>query len=262
MNSLMSMRTIASSVSKRYPASALQSSVLPTPVGPRNRKLPIGRFCSPSPARLRRTASATASTASGWPTTRFFRSASMWRSFCRSLSTSLLTGMPVQRLTTAAIASASTSSFTSVSPVARRFCRLSCAACCSASSALISPCRMRAAFSKLPTRCACSASNFFSSMRLAALLTRSRSFFSDCHCEVSRRSSSLRSAISFSARPSRSLLSASFSIFSASRSISSCISRRRTLSSALGMLSFSMRRRLAASSTRSMALSGRNRSLM
>ena len=65
MNSLMSMRTMAASVSKRYSASALHNSVLPTPVGPRNRNEPIGRLDSPSPARLRRTASATASTASG-----------------------------------------------------------------------------------------------------------------------------------------------------------------------------------------------------
>ena len=38
-------------------ASARASSVLPTPVGPRNRKLPIGRSGSESPARERRSAS-------------------------------------------------------------------------------------------------------------------------------------------------------------------------------------------------------------
>ena len=38
----------------RYSASARASSVLPTPVGPRKRKLPIGRFGSPRPARERR----------------------------------------------------------------------------------------------------------------------------------------------------------------------------------------------------------------
>src|ERR1041385_6522734 len=51
MNSLMSMRTIAFSSSKRNSASALHSSVLPTPVGPRKRNEPIGRFGSPRPAR-------------------------------------------------------------------------------------------------------------------------------------------------------------------------------------------------------------------
>ena len=46
MNSLMSMRIMWSSLSNRKPASALHSSVLPTPVGPRNRKQPSGRFGS------------------------------------------------------------------------------------------------------------------------------------------------------------------------------------------------------------------------
>ena len=40
----MSMRTIARSSSNRNSASALASSVLPTPVGPRNRNEPVGRF--------------------------------------------------------------------------------------------------------------------------------------------------------------------------------------------------------------------------
>ena len=69
----MSSRTIRSSSPKSASARARASSVLPTPVGPRNRKLPIGRSGSPSPARERRTASATASTASSWPTTRSCR---------------------------------------------------------------------------------------------------------------------------------------------------------------------------------------------
>ena len=56
MNSDMSMRTIDSSVSNRNSASALQSSVLPTPVGPRNRNEPFGRRGSASPARERRIA--------------------------------------------------------------------------------------------------------------------------------------------------------------------------------------------------------------
>src|SRR5262252_3257384 len=43
MNSDMSMRMSASSVSNRNSASAFDSSVLPTPVGPRNRNEPFGR---------------------------------------------------------------------------------------------------------------------------------------------------------------------------------------------------------------------------
>ena len=60
MYSDMSMRTIARSSSNRKSASVRASSVLPTPVGPRNRNEPIGRFGSDSPARDRRIALATA----------------------------------------------------------------------------------------------------------------------------------------------------------------------------------------------------------
>ena len=56
----MSMRTIARSSSKRKSASALASSVLPVPVGPRKRNDPVGRLGSAMPARERRTASLTA----------------------------------------------------------------------------------------------------------------------------------------------------------------------------------------------------------
>ena len=54
----------------------------------------------------------------------------------------------------------------------------------------------------------------------------------------------------------------SFSFRNASRSISSCMIRRSNPSSSSGMLSSSVRSLAAASSTRSMALSGRNRSEM
>ena len=45
------MRTRLCSSSNRQSASDFASSVLPTPVGPRNRKLPMGRFGSAMPAR-------------------------------------------------------------------------------------------------------------------------------------------------------------------------------------------------------------------
>ena len=112
MNSLMSIRTIAWSSSKRNAASALVSSVLPTPVGPRNRNDPSGRFGSFSPARARRTAFDTASTASCWPITRRPIASSMRNSFSRSPSSILSTGMPVQRSTTWAICSGVTASST------------------------------------------------------------------------------------------------------------------------------------------------------
>src|SRR5207245_1402470 len=50
MYSDMSSRTMAASLSNRNCASARASSVLPTPVGPRNLKLPMGRPGSCMPA--------------------------------------------------------------------------------------------------------------------------------------------------------------------------------------------------------------------
>ena len=49
MYSDISMRTMAWSSSNRKPASARESSVLPTPVGPRNMNEPMGRFGSCKP---------------------------------------------------------------------------------------------------------------------------------------------------------------------------------------------------------------------
>ena len=110
----MSMRTMARSSSKRYSARAFASSVLPTPVGPRNMNEPVGRSGSAIPARARRTASLTSRTASAWPTTRLPSSSSMRRSFCVSPSSSRPAGMPVQAATTSAMSSAVTSSLTMV----------------------------------------------------------------------------------------------------------------------------------------------------
>src|SRR5438552_7718 len=107
----MSMRIMARSSSNRNCASARASSVLPTPVGPRKMKLPMGRLGSFRPDRARITASETAVTASSWPTTRLCSSSSRRSSFCISPSSSFDTGTPVHRLTMAAISCSSTSSF-------------------------------------------------------------------------------------------------------------------------------------------------------
>ena len=110
MYSDMSMRTIACSSLNRNAASARLSSVLPTPVGPRNMNEPIGRFGSCKPARDRRTAWATARTASSWPTTRLASTSSIRSSLSRSPSSIFSTGTPVQRETTPAIWSGVTAS--------------------------------------------------------------------------------------------------------------------------------------------------------
>ena len=69
MYSDMSTRTIALRESNRNSASARASSVLPTPVGPKKTKVPMGRSGSLSPARLRRTAFDTEMTALSCPIT-------------------------------------------------------------------------------------------------------------------------------------------------------------------------------------------------
>ena len=67
-----------------------------------------GDWGSEMPARERRMASVTFSTASSWPITRLCRISSRWRSFSRSPSISRCTGMPVQRSTIRAISSSVT----------------------------------------------------------------------------------------------------------------------------------------------------------
>ena len=111
MYSLISIRIMLRSSSNRHSASVLASSVLPTPVGPRNKKLPIGRLGSAIPARERMMASATFSTASSCPMTRLCNMLSRFKSFSRSPSISLDTGIPVQRQMILAISSSVTRSF-------------------------------------------------------------------------------------------------------------------------------------------------------
>ena len=102
---------MACSSLNRYSASAFASSVLPTPVVPRKMNEPMGLRLSCRPALERLMASEIASMASSCPATRLCSSASMCKSFSRSLWIILVTGTPVQRDTIPAISSAVTSSF-------------------------------------------------------------------------------------------------------------------------------------------------------
>ena len=111
MYSDISIRTICRSSSNSCSAKALATSVLPTPVGPKNIKEPIGRFSSWICAFERKIASVTNSSAWSWPTTRFAKTCSRWSNFVRSLSTKRLTSTPVQRETIFAIISSSTVSW-------------------------------------------------------------------------------------------------------------------------------------------------------
>src|SRR6266581_1512517 len=180
--SLMSMRTTARSSSKRNSASALASSVLPTPVGPRNRKEPVGRSGSEMPARDLRTASDTAWAARAWPTSRLPSSASIRSSLPVSPSSSRPAGMPVHEDTTSATSSGPTSSLTmgaaSPAEVASWALAAALASLSSASTALISPFSSRAHASRLPSRCARSTWTRRSSRRFFSSPTRFRPAFS------------------------------------------------------------------------------------
>jgi len=111
-------------------------------------------------------------------------------------------------------------------------------------------------------RCADSSSVFSCSICSLIFVAPCRVAFSAFH--TSSRSLNSRSsvAMSLSRSASRFFDSASFSFFSASRWIFSWISRRSLRSSSSGLESISMRIRDAASSIRSIALSGSWRSAM
>ena len=243
-------------------ASARASSVLPTPVGPRKRKLPIGRLGSESPARERRSAFATASTASSWPITRSCRRSSMWISFSTSPSISFETGIPVQRRDDLgdvllgrpprSAASRPRRARGSAAPARRRSAR---ARGCRSTGA--SP-RARGRSRARPARARRGPRRAARSRALRASIAS----FSACQRAFSSEAVSLRSASSASIASRRAFEASSFSPFSASRSISSCRMRRSTSSISTGEDSISIFSREAASSIRSIALSGRKRSAM
>ena len=86
-------------------ARALVSSVLPTPVGPKNINEPIGLFLSLSPTLALLIALARTSIASSCPITLAFKSLSRFFSFSVSVSVSFVAGIFVQLDTTAHISS-------------------------------------------------------------------------------------------------------------------------------------------------------------
>ena len=108
MYSDMSMRTMLDSSSNMNWAKDLASSVFPTPVGPRKIKLPMGRRGSLKPERERRMASATATTASSWPMSRWCRFSSMCTRRSPSPSKRRPVGMPVHFETSSAMSNSPT----------------------------------------------------------------------------------------------------------------------------------------------------------
>ena len=229
----------------------MHSSVLPTPVGPKNKNEPLGRWGSASPARALRTAWETAVTASPCPTTRACNVSSMRSNFSRSPSNIFATGIPVHRDTTSATSSSVTRERNSVgsgcasSAWANRRSRSGSTPCCS------SDIRVRS-----PARLACSRSSFACSISLLTWAVLCNAAFSANQTSSRLTNSRSTSSICWSSWASSLLAAAVSSFFTASRSILSWIRRRSSLSITSGFESISIRIRLAASSTRSIALSG------
>mmetsp|Transcript_6009 Transcript_6009/g.17544 ORF Transcript_6009/g.17544 Transcript_6009/m.17544 type:complete len:209 (+) Transcript_6009:1786-2412(+) len=120
MYSDISMRTISFSFPKYVSARALHNSVLPTPVGPANRKLATGRVLSLKPDLALRTALDTDRTALPCPLTLWVNSPSNTRRRSVSSVSNLPTGTDVHRDTTSATVCSVTlgqsSSFVDVPP--------------------------------------------------------------------------------------------------------------------------------------------------
>mmetsp|Transcript_139460 Transcript_139460/g.353680 ORF Transcript_139460/g.353680 Transcript_139460/m.353680 type:complete len:240 (+) Transcript_139460:946-1665(+) len=108
MYSLMSRRTMESSLPKYAAARALHNSVFPTPVGPQKMKEAMGRFGFCRPARARRTALEMATTASSCPMTRLCNTSSSATRRADSSAETFSTGTPVHVETTFATSSSET----------------------------------------------------------------------------------------------------------------------------------------------------------
>ena len=111
MYSDISILMIFRSESNNASDKALASSVLPTPVGPKNINEPIGLFSAFKPALALKIAWLTASIPSSWPMTLLCKIFGKFKSLSFSLSTNFDTGTPVHCETTSAISSSETSSF-------------------------------------------------------------------------------------------------------------------------------------------------------
>ncbi len=255
------MRIRLSSESNRAVARARASSVFPTPIGPRKRNDPIGRRGFPMPARARSTVSATSLTASSCPTTRARRTWSRRRSFSRSPSRSRATGIPVQRETRSAISSAVTISRSNRWPPRRGVSRSDSSASRRSSSGR-RVWRSSAAVARSCARSASSARRRACSISSRSPRTRRMAWRSASHRARIAFAAARTSASSPRSWSSRAMLAGSDSCASAASSISSRTTLRVILSRAVGIESMSVRSMAPASSTKSIALSGRKRSLM
>ena len=257
--SLISIRTIFVSSSNKFCASALASSVLPTPVGPKNRNEPIGLPGSFIPAFDLIIDSVIFVTASSCPITRLCNCSSKWRVLFLSVSVSLATGIPVQREMIFAISSSVTLSrtkdkslfFTFASSLSNCFCNWGNLPYCNSAIFSRSYLLWAICISFLTcSTCSRSSCNLFTE------------FFSFSHWAFLLLNASLSSANSFWSSSNLSLLKLSVSFFKAASSISICITFLLSSSSSVGIESSSVFIIAQASSTRSIALSGKNLSVI
>jgi hypothetical protein len=187
---------------------------------PRKMKLPIGRLGSLRPARERRMALATTVSAASWPTTRSRSRVSISTSFFTSPSSMRETGMPVHLLTMPAMSSSSTSSFNMRATPALPSCAALSLLQLRFELGQLAVLDLRGAL-QLPLRVCSSASKRSASMRFfnsLMWLMASRSLVQRARSAVICSVQFGHLALHFSRR---SMLFASVSRFSASRSISS-----------------------------------------
>ena len=264
MYSPMSMRTMCVSSSNRNSASARASSVLPTPVGPRKMNEPIGRFGSCRPGA--RAAHGVGDGLDGLlladdalvqPLLHLVEPRHLALEHLLDGDAGPLGDDGGDVLLGHLFAQERRAAFLGLLERLVGLGELLLAGWAGCRSAA------RRRGSRSPRRCASSASVLALSISSLALRMAAMSSFSRCHCAF-MPVDLLRRARRSRARPPRAAscdcLSSSFD--SACRSISSDTMRRCRLSIGVGSESISIFRRDAASSIRSIALSGRKRSWM
>ena len=204
-------------------------------------------------------ASVTLVTPSSWPITLLWSCSSRLRVFCLSDSLNLLTGIPVHLDIILAISSSVTLSWTRLISLLLDFFSASSKAFCACGSL---PYWSSAALLRSYSLLACAIWVLIWSISSFNLLTWSTEDFSLSHLAFWILKSDLNSDNSFCNASSLSLLRLSVSFLRAASSISSCMIFLESSSSSVGMESSSVLIIAHASSTRSMALSGRKRSLI
>ena len=205
-------------------------------------------------------ASETARTAWSCPTTRWCNTSSIFSNLSRSPSIILATGMPVMRDTISATSSAPTLVRNSLLLAwASGLLSIACSCCPNLGSSPYSNSEARA---KSPWRLACSILTFTSSICFLMSAVPADAAFSAFQISSKSAYSFCKPAISSSINSKRFLLASSLSFSTCIFSILSWMMRRSSLSICSGLESNSILMRLAASSIKSMALSGRKRSVI